>query len=137
MGEHFFRSGKSSVYRLERADTVAVVEALPVDTPGVYVCQLDDQKALALTRLTGLKAVYQDGNSRLTDTGLRALAGLQHLEALDLTSSHGVTEAGLAVLAGLQHLQWLAVTDCTGLTPAALAALRRALPRCDIEPVGG
>lgn len=137
MDEHLFRSGKSRVHRLQHGDSVAAIEALPPDTAGVYVRALDDDKALALTRLRLLTAIYQDGNSLLTDIGLRALTVLEQLEALDLTRSHGITDAGLQALVGLQRLEWLALGDCNGITPEAVLVLRRALPRCDIEPASG
>jgi hypothetical protein len=117
---------------LTRVASVAEVDSLPTDTAGVRVARLDDGKIAALRRLNVLRFLYQDGDSRVTDTGLSYLVTFPELECLDLQGSSEITDQGLLELRLLRGLRWLDLRGCRRLTETGMAALRAALPRCEI-----
>lgn len=94
---------------------------------------LDDEMALALTRLPRLRVLWQAGNSRITDSGVRDLASLSDLEDLDLEWSGAITDAALDVLATFPRLRSVDLAFCAGLTAAGLARLQQACPTLKIE----
>lgn len=114
--------------------TVADVRELPESTLGIQVVGvLDDEMALAITRLSRLRRLWQSGNSRITDSGIRALASLKELEELDLEWSEAITDAALDVLATLPRLRYVDVMFCSGLTAVGIASLKQACPTLHID----
>ncbi len=109
------------------------VRSLPPGVERILVHSLDDDKAGALARHSGLRVLYQDGNARITDLGLAALADLRELEMLDLEWAKLITDAGLAHLHRLRNLKWIDLSFCKLVTAAGVAALQRALPGCEVE----
>jgi hypothetical protein len=112
--------------------SVADIDALPTDTCGVLVKQLDDTKLCALRRLNAVWRLYQDGESRVSDEGLSYLVTFPELERLDLHGSGQITDRGLQELGLLRALRWLDLRSCRQLTAGAIAALQMRLPRCEI-----
>jgi hypothetical protein len=117
---------------LTQVASVAEIDGLPTDTAAVLAVGLDDRKIAALRRLNVLRFLYQDGDSRVTDTGLSYLVTFPELECLDLQGSLEITDQGLLELRLLRGLRWLDLRGCRRLTETGLAALRAALPRCEI-----
>lgn len=117
---------------LARVASVAEIDALPTDTAGILVMELDDSKLCALRRLNSVWVLYQHGESRLTDEGLICLVTFPELQCLDLHGSTEITDRGLMELRLLRALRWLNLRSCPQLTPAAIAALQMTLPRCEI-----
>jgi hypothetical protein len=117
---------------LTRVASVAEIDSLPTDTAAVLVAELDDGKIAALRRLNAPRFLYQDGYSRVTDTGLSYLVTFPELERLDLQGSSEITDQGLLELRLLRGLRRLDLRGCRRLTETGIAALRAALPRCEI-----
>jgi hypothetical protein len=110
------------------------VRELPESTSDVHVMDvLDDEMVLALTRLPRLRLLWQSGNSRITDAGIRALASLDKLEELDLEWSGAITDDALEILATFPNLRYVDLSFCSGLTGAGLARLRHARPTLTID----
>ena len=115
-----------------RVRTVADIEALGPEAKVLFVHGLDDEKARALCRLKHLRAVYQDGQSTVTDAGIEALRSAGTLESLDLQFSCDITEKGLSCLAGLESLRWLDLGGCDRLTEEDVTRVRSMLPTCQV-----
>jgi len=113
--------------------TIEEIEDLPVDTVAVQVNRLDDQKLKALSRLSGLLWLGQDGSSVITDEGVRYLQALTQLETLDLEWSTSLTDRGLEHLRTLRNLRWLDLGFCPNVTDAGVNQLKAALPHVEIE----
>ena len=94
-------------------------------------------------------------NRKIDDAGMEALAGLNHLQNLDLLHTK-IGDAGLAPIVGLNTLEGLTlrqtqVTDAgarelknltnlklldlvgTNVSPVSVEALKRSLPKCQID----
>jgi hypothetical protein len=82
----------------------------------------------ALEELESLS--FHDTN--VTDGELTELATMKQLRKLVLHHTEGVTDTGLGKLAALKHLEELSLFD-TSVTAAGVAALKKALPKCDIN----
>ena len=77
----------------------------------------------------GLKTLWMQRNTPVTDEGLRNLSHLKHLETLHLAGTQ-VTDEGLPHLEKLNSLRELYLATTT--SPAARAKLTKVLPDCKI-----
>jgi len=119
-----------------RVETIEEITALPLNTESIFISRLTDLKVEALSRLTQLRILFQDGNSQITDAALSVIGNMMYLEFLDLEWSAGITDQGLQRLYGLATLRWLDVGFCRSITSNGVAALRSALPLCEIDDDG-
>jgi len=108
------------------------IAALAPNTEEVFVSHLDDRKVNALAGLKRLRRLLQDGNSFVTDDGLKVIGTMLSLEELDLEWSGHITDAGLTHLYGLNSLKWLDVGFCRRLTEQGIASLKEELPECEV-----
>lgn len=119
---------------LPRVNSLADVEALAPHVEGVWTSELTDEMLTRLAeRVPGLRVIASDGNSRVTDAGLKALRGFRQLESLDLEWS-AVSDAGLLLIAAMSTLKRVDVRGSEGVTAAGLASLRAARPDLEVEP---
>jgi hypothetical protein len=92
--------------------------------------KVTDDGLKAVEPLTNLRRLHLE-NTKITDAGLAHLKGLTNLEYLNLYGTP-VTDAGLANLEGLKNLKALYLWQ-TKVTPAGVDALKKALPKCEIN----
>jgi hypothetical protein len=85
-----------SVNELIRVESLEEIAALPFETAAVFVSRPDDAKVEILSRLKNLRRLIQDGNSLISDAGMKVLGEMYSLEELDLEWSENITDAGLA-----------------------------------------
>jgi hypothetical protein len=100
----------------------------------------DDLRLYHGARLKSLdEVIYVDlSHTRVTDKGLKELVGMKNLQRLDLDETR-VTDAGLKELKGHKNLRTLYLRQGPGgrvpnVTDAGVAELRKALPKCRIDP---
>ena len=96
--------------------------------------QVSDAGMKDLARLKSLSSLTL-GRTNLTAAGLKGLSGLKNLTMLNLHNTK-ITDDGLKDLAQLKKLTSLELTG-TLMTKPGIAALRRALPKCMINPGSG
>jgi hypothetical protein len=89
-------------------------------------CTVSDSELAYIKGLTGLKALYLCGMSKISDAGLSALQNLQNLQVLDLRGSQ-LSDEGVLCLAKLTALRLVNLVD-TQVSTIGVAKLRGALP---------
>lgn len=124
--------------------------------------RLDDEHVSALSLLGGLRSLHLAGCPMLSDDGLSDLGSMENLKELSLLDCPAISDAGLKALGRLQKLEELYIlmndqlTDKalrhisrlkslrllslvgTGhISPQAVERLRRDLPDCKVQYVGG
>ena len=93
---------------------------------------LDDEGLAIVSTLTGLRRLYLQNATQVTDDGLAGLEGLDQLEAFGISAAPQVTDAFLERLAKIKTLTWISLDRCTGLTKDGVAKLRMALPEAQV-----
>jgi hypothetical protein len=93
-----------------------------------------EETEVGLKGLAGLKNLrnLKLSGPQVTDACLKDVAALENLESLYLWQMP-VTDAGLKELAGLKSLRRLGLVFDPQVTDAGVAALRKELPKCQIE----
>jgi hypothetical protein len=107
--------------------------------------QVTDAGMKELVKLTNLRSLNL-GFVAVTDAGMKDLAGLKSLKTLKMFPLKGnvflpdgggkFTDTGLKELARMKSLESMMI-DSINLTQAGVDELRRALPKCRVELVGG
>jgi hypothetical protein len=122
-GANISDNGLAHLRRLVRLKELALTNTSVTDKGMRYLCGLSKMRRLLL------------GGTKITDAGIRSLERMDELEELDLQRSR-ISDNGLKHLKRLTSLRHLHLAD-TRVTEAACDALRRALPKCDIESGNG
>ena len=122
----------ADIEKLERVRTTDDIEALPRDTEYVFTEGLNDSMIEALLRLKRLKILMNDGNSFVTDAGLKIVSAFQSLKELDLEWSDNITDEGLIHLESLTQLEGLDIDFCHKTSRQGVLRLKEALPNCEV-----
>lgn len=117
---------------LVKVTAIDDIAALPLHTEAIIVSHLNDEKISAVAKLGNLKTLLQDGNSSVSDAGLKVLGRIESLNNLDLEWSESITDTGIAYLYDLTQLKWLDIGFCRQLSQQGIGDLRANLPNCEI-----
>lgn len=90
-----------------------------------------------VARLPNLRRLYLERSVDVTDAGLKHMQGLKNLKLLVLDDADQVTDEGLRTLGRLKSLAILQLDLGRRMTPAGIEQLKRDLPNCRIEVLGG